>query len=84
MYSLWDASWRALWGVAWQEYDFGQGQGNKHQSLGYNMEAGQGRNFSLRVEQKKQAPGKILELDKEVDRSISFIMTSPFKELSWE
>ena len=35
------------------------------QSLGYNRKASQGRNYNLRVEQKKQAPGKILGLDKD-------------------
>jgi hypothetical protein len=81
MYSLWDALWRDLWGAIWQESDIGQGQGNKPQSLGYNREAGQGWNFNLRMEQKKQTPCKILGPNKEVGLSISIIMTRPFKQL---
>jgi hypothetical protein len=69
---------------SWQESDFGQGQENKLQSLGYNRKAGQGRNFNPRMEQKKHTSGKILCLDKEVGLSILVIMTSPFKQLSRE
>ena len=65
MYSLWDALWIALWDVSWKESDIGQGPGNKPQSLSYNREAGQGRNSNLRVEHKKQAPGKILGPEKD-------------------
>jgi hypothetical protein len=45
--------WKAFWGAAWQVSDTGQGQGNSLQSLGYNSEASQGRNFNPRVEQTK-------------------------------